>query len=63
MLILCRYGEADRPPQGNTAGLEDVLHTLRQVSVSRELHVIFFCAFALLMFTSASIIPNSFFLS
>lgn len=32
-----RYGEADRPPQGNTAGLEDVLHTLRQDALAREI--------------------------
>lgn len=45
LLILCRYGEADRPPPGGTAGLEDVLHTLRQVSVFRRLHVLIFCTF------------------
>ncbi|KAG2057972.1 hypothetical protein BDR06DRAFT_951074 [Suillus hirtellus] len=32
-----RYGEADRPPSGGAAGLEDVLHTLRQDTLAREI--------------------------
>lgn len=32
-----RFGEADRPPPGGAAGLEDVLHTLRQDALAREI--------------------------
>ncbi|KAG2130112.1 fungal-specific transcription factor domain-containing protein [Suillus cothurnatus] len=32
-----RYGEADKPPPGSAAGLEDVLHTLRQDALAREI--------------------------
>ncbi|KAG2159426.1 fungal-specific transcription factor domain-containing protein [Suillus bovinus] len=32
-----RYGEEDKPSSGNAAGLEDVLHTLRQDALAREI--------------------------
>ena len=43
---LCRDGESDRarPVKDGAAGLDDVLYTLRQVSVLRGVHVSLLCA-------------------